>query len=161
MNKLKDFLLNSIASSYIIPPPIRAKIYSLFGHKIKGVMMAGSFLGYGKGVLKVGKGSSCNYKCFFDLGSDITIGENCNISYQVTFVNSSHEVGSSEKRAKGGFAKSITVGNGCWIGANATIMPSVTIGDGCIIGTGAIVTKNCEPNGLYVGIPAKRIKELE
>lgn len=121
----------------------------------------GSFLGYGDGILKVGKGSSCNYKCFFDLGANITIGDNCNISYQVTFVNSTHEIGSSSRRAKGGFAKPITIGNGCWIGANVTIMPGVNIGDGCIIATGALVTKDCEPNSIYIGEPATLFKRLD
>lgn len=123
--------------------------------------MAGSFLGYGKGKLTVGKGSSCNYKCFFDLGADVSIGENCNISYQVTFVNSTHEIGPSNRRARGGMAKPITIGNGCWIGANVTIMPGVTIGDGCIIGTGALVTKDCEPDSIYMGQPATLHKRLD
>ena len=29
-----------------------------------------------------------------------------------------------------------------------------------IIGAGAVLTKNTEPNSLYVGIPAKRMKEV-
>lgn len=55
----------------------------------------------------------------------------------------------------------IVIGRGCWIGANVTIMPGVTIGDGCVIGAGSLVTNDCEPNGVYVGIPARRKKELE
>lgn len=50
--------------------------------------------------------------------------------------------------------------DGCWVGANVTIIPGVTIGEGCIIAAGAVVTKNCEPDGLYAGVPAKRIKDL-
>lgn len=57
--------------------------------------------------------------------------------------------------------KPITVGKGCWIGANAIILPGVTIGDGCIIGAGAVVNKDCAPNGLYVGVPTKRVRDLE
>lgn len=158
---LKDIWLNVVCSSVLLPPPIRIIFYKFMHYNIRGYICAGCFCGYGKGILCIGKGSSVNYNCFFDLGADITIGDNCNISYQVTFVNSSHEIGSADRRAKGGFAKPIVVGNGCWIGANVTIMPGVTIGEGCIIGTGTLVTKDCEPNGVYVGIPAKRIKNLE
>lgn len=39
-------------------------------------------------------------------------------------------------------------------------MPGITINEGCIIGAGSIVTKNCEVNGVYVGQPAIRIKDL-
>lgn len=109
----------------------------------------------------MGKGSSVNYQCFFDLGENVFIGENCNISYRVTFVNSSHYIGDNTHRAKSGFAKPIIVESGCWIGANVTIMPGVTIHKGCIIGTGSLVLKDCKANSIYAGIPAKLIKKLD
>ena len=34
----------------------------------------------------------------------------------------------------------------------------VTIAKGCVIGANAVVTKDTEPLGIYVGIPAKKIK---
>lgn len=52
----------------------------------------------------------------------------------------------------------VTIGNDVYIGDGVRIMPGVTIGDGCVIGTRAVVTKDCEPFGIYVGVPAKRIK---
>ncbi|MCR4913326.1 MAG: acyltransferase [Lactobacillus sp.] len=55
----------------------------------------------------------------------------------------------------------VKIDDGCWIGANVTILPGVHIGKGCVIGAGAVVNKDCEPNGVYVGVPAKRIKDLQ
>lgn len=52
----------------------------------------------------------------------------------------------------------VNIGNDVWIGYGAKIMEGVTIGDGAIIGAGSIVTKNVEAYGIYVGIPAKKIK---
>lgn len=52
----------------------------------------------------------------------------------------------------------LVVGNDVYIGARCTIMP-VTIGEGCVIGAGSFVNKDCEPWGIYVGSPAKRIGE--
>lgn len=161
MKVLKDIFQNVIASSYITPQKIRRGIYSLWGHKVKGYIGPKCFFGYGKGKFSLDKGSSINYKCFLDLGNDIAIGKNCNIAYQVTFVNSTHEVGSTQRRAGRNVSLPIIVKDGCWIGANATIMGGVTIGEGCIIGTGALVIKDCEPNGLYIGFPAKRVKDLK
>lgn len=54
----------------------------------------------------------------------------------------------------------IIIEDGCWIGANVVIMPGVTIKKGCVIGATALVTKDTEPNGLYVGKPAHKIKDL-
>lgn len=45
-----------------------------------------------------------------------------------------------------------------WIGANVTILKGVTVAEGCVIGGGAVITKNTEPYGIYVGVPAKRLK---
>jgi len=45
------------------------------------------------------------------------------------------------------------------IGTNAVVLPGVTIGEGCAIGACSLITKDCEPWGIYVGVPARRIKE--
>ncbi len=52
----------------------------------------------------------------------------------------------------------VMIGNDVWIGQDAMIMEGVTIGDGAVIGTGAIVTKDAEPYGIYVGVPAKKLR---
>jgi len=49
---------------------------------------------------------------------------------------------------------------GCWIGASTLILPGVVIRRGCVIAAGSVVTKSTEPNGLYAGVPARRIKDL-
>lgn len=46
------------------------------------------------------------------------------------------------------------------IGGNATICPGVKLGEGCVIGAGAVVTKNTEPWTVYVGNPARVLKEI-
>lgn len=45
------------------------------------------------------------------------------------------------------------------IGTNCTVLPGVTIKEGTSIGACSLITKNCDEWGIYVGIPAKRIKE--
>lgn len=39
----------------------------------------------------------------------------------------------------------------CLVGANSVILPGVTIGEGAVIGAGAVVSKNLEPWGIYLG----------
>ncbi len=55
----------------------------------------------------------------------------------------------------------ITLGNNIYVGTNAMIMPGVTIIDNVIIGAGSIVTKSITEDGVYVGVPAKRIKSFD
>lgn len=52
----------------------------------------------------------------------------------------------------------LVVGDDVYIGARSVIMP-VTIGEGAVIGAGSFVNKDCEPYGIYVGSPAKKIGE--
>ncbi|UWF47686.1 acyltransferase [Pseudomonas sp. N3-W] len=45
------------------------------------------------------------------------------------------------------------------VGAGSTIMPGVTIREGCSIGAMTLVAKSTDPWGIYVGVPALRVKE--
>jgi len=40
------------------------------------------------------------------------------------------------------------------------VLPGVTIGRGTVVGAGAVVIKDCDPNSLYVGNPARKVKQL-
>ncbi len=52
-------------------------------------------------------------------------------------------------------AEPITIEDGCWIGANATILPGVHLGPGTIVGAGAVVTRSFpEGHAVLMGIPA-------
>ncbi|MCK4358651.1 MAG: hypothetical protein KAW92_07885 [Candidatus Cloacimonetes bacterium] len=52
-------------------------------------------------------------------------------------------------------SNSVVIGNNCWIGANAIILPEIELGDNCIIGAGAFVTKSFPANYVIAGNPAK------
>lgn len=51
----------------------------------------------------------------------------------------------------------------CWIGTGAVVNQGkndakLNIGTDTMIGSGAVVVKDCEPDAVYVGIPARKIK---
>lgn len=50
------------------------------------------------------------------------------------------------------------LGDGCWIGMRAMIMPGVTIGEGAVVAAGSIVTRDVAPYTLVGGNPAKPIR---
>ena len=53
----------------------------------------------------------------------------------------------------------VVIGDGCWIGANVTILKGVTIGEGSVVAAGAVVTKSCEPYSILAGVPAKVLRK--
>jgi acetyltransferase-like isoleucine patch superfamily enzyme len=44
------------------------------------------------------------------------------------------------------------------IGANTVILPGLVIGEGAAIGAGSVVTRDCEPWTIYVGLPARALR---
>ena len=49
---------------------------------------------------------------------------------------------------------------GCWIGANATILPGVVIGETSVVAATAVVTQSHGDRVLVAGVPARVIKSL-
>lgn len=83
---------------------------------------------------------------------NIHIGQFCMIAAGVTVSNGWHD-----KSTFVPTSGSISIGPGCWIGTNATIVGSVSIGSNSIIGAGALVNKDVPPNSIVAGVPAKII----
>lgn len=86
--------------------------------------------------------------------NDIRIGSFCMLAAGVTFSNGWHDNSDYEPRSG-----PITIGPGCWIGTNATIIGNVHIGANSIVGAGSLVNRDVMPNTIVAGIPAKVISE--
>lgn len=153
----RDVVLNRLVASGAVPRKIRTTLLRRSGHDIhpSALMNAGVFLGSWRG-LTMGERVFVNYRCFFDLGSTVTIGRDTRIGYESMFVTCGHEIGGESDRAGRPVDSPITIGAGCWIGARVTVLPGVRIGDGCVIASGSVVAADCEPNGFYAGVPAIR-----
>ena len=88
----------------------------------------------------------------------VSIGDECFIGHGVMFINDLFSEGRPANGNKD-FWKNTKIGNNVSIGSNATILP-IEICDNVVIGAGAVVTKNIVESGVYVGNPAKKIKEI-
>lgn len=53
----------------------------------------------------------------------------------------------------------VSIGKHCIIGSGCTILPGVELGEGCSVGSMSLVNHSAEPWGVYMGIPARRVKE--
>lgn len=79
-----------------------------------------------------------------DIGSPLTIGDDCTIGHKVTL-------------------HGCTIGSNSLIGMGATILNGAVIGANCLVGAGALITegKTFPDGSLIVGAPAKAIRSLD
>jgi gamma-carbonic anhydrase len=97
--------------------------------------------------------------------NSITIGNNTNIQdgaiIHCTYQKAKTSIGSNVSIAHNAIVHGCTVENNVLIGMGAIIMDHAVIGTGSLIAAGAVVLAGTivEPNSLYAGTPARRIKE--
>jgi acetyltransferase-like isoleucine patch superfamily enzyme len=152
-------LVNNIQSSVLVPRKIRALILRSQGVTIGENSSISPHCHLGPN-LSIGTNSFINVHCLIETGGKVKIGNCVHLAMRVTIVTTSHEIGPADYRCGPYDQHPVTIENGAWIGACVTILPGVTIGRGSVIAAGALVTRDTEPNCLYAGIPARRIKDL-
>lgn len=110
--------------------------------------------------LKVGKNVSGLINCTIDHGHCwlIEIGDDVIFAPQVYLL--AHDTSTKKSTGYVRIGK-IKIGNSCFIGARAFIMPNVVLGDGCIVGAGSIVTQSFPENSVIAGNPAKFICSVQ
>lgn len=95
------------------------------------------------------------YQCW---RGKIRIGKGTWIAQNVGIITENHNLYNISEHDE---AKNVEIGENCWIGMNAVILPGVHLGDRTIVGAGAIVTKSFSSGHcVIVGNPAKKIKDL-
>ncbi len=157
-----------------LPYNNRAQRYRMLCEQLGGVgdnvsVADGIIIGFGDNIY-IGNNVSINYRCLLNDCNTIRIGNDVLIAPGVQINTASHPVRLDERLTQGWqpgsaeyrwrtYARPITIGDGCWIGANATILGGVTIGSGAVVAAGAVVTADVAPHTLVGGVPAHIIRD--
>jgi acetyltransferase-like isoleucine patch superfamily enzyme len=128
---------------------------NIYGCKIGSKTFIGPFVEIQKDVVI---GNNCKIQSHTFICELVSIGNHCFIAHGVMFVNDAFKKNGPARGDKN-YWKNTNIGNNVSIGSNATIMP-VSICDGAVIGAGAVVTKDIDVCGVYVGNPAKLIRKI-
>lgn len=112
--------------------------------------------------ISIGKNVSIHPMCYIDGEGGIDIGNNVSIAHNVSILSFNHTWNDATTPIKYNPKKfkPISISDDVWIGCGARIMPGVRIQNRCIIAAGSVVTKDCQSNGIYAGVPAKLIKTI-
>lgn len=101
-------------------------------------------------------GNNVTLKCGVYLWDGITIADNVFVGPNVTFTNDKYP---RSKQYPAEYLKTI-IEDGASLGAGSVILCGITIGKNSMIGAGSVVTKNIPANQLWVGNPAKYVREI-
>jgi maltose O-acetyltransferase len=146
-----------------------AILREILGELNEGVFLQGPVTFHYGVHTKIGKGTFINFNFTCQDDAPVTIGERCNFGPNVTIVTPMHPMLAEERRAllcpdgtvkRLCWAKPVTVGNDCWLGANVVVCPGVTIGENCVIGAGSVVTRSIPANSFAAGNPCRVIRPL-
>jgi acetyltransferase-like isoleucine patch superfamily enzyme len=154
------FLVNGILGSPFFPNRVRTQLLRLCGLDIDRRVIVRPGTTFRSKKVTVGPRSTIGYNVLFDIRSQITIGSNVGIGSGTVFLDTDHDMSDPTVRAGRTHAKPILIGNGARVSTGTMVLPGVTIGDGAVVGAGSLVTKDCEPHSLYVGRPARKVRDL-
>ena len=87
------------------------------------------------------------------------MGENCIIRPNV--VIGRKDVEGKKESIKEKKSKFPILGSNIVIGSNVNILGPIKVGSNSIIGAGSVVINDVEPNSIYAGVPAKKIKTMK
>lgn len=100
-----------------------------------------------------------SFGCYFqNFSARISIGRGTYIAPNAGLITANHDPVDPSHHLPGA---DIVLGEQCWIGMNAIILPGVTLGAHTVVGAGAVVTSSF-PAGHVVlaGVPARAIRSL-
>lgn len=109
--------------------------------------------------LKIGNDVGISPNAFISVRGNVSIGNNTIFGPGVKLFSENHifKDRNTPIYLQGADRKGISIGNDCWIGADAIILDGVNIGNGCIVAAGAVVNKDVPDFTIVAGVPSKEI----
>lgn len=104
------------------------------------------------GKLQIGSRVYFNEDLMISVKSSVTIGDGCRFGPGVKIFDNDHVFNAENGVSDEHTSEAISIGNHCWIAANAVILKGTKIGDNCVIGAGTVVY-GIIPNGSIVTAP--------
>ncbi|MFQ9873511.1 acyltransferase [Waltera sp.] len=116
----------------------------------------------GEGEIYIGNNTFLgnNTIVYSEKGYKVSIGADCMIAAMCHIINTDHKIASVEcaMNQQGTVSENISIEDNVWLASAVTVLKGVNIKRGSVIGAKAVVNKSTEENGVYVGIPAKLLK---
>lgn len=156
----RTIFVHWIAGSPLLPRPFRFVLYRAMGFRFKTPVIGPHQTFHTRKVV-IGARTVVGAGCLFEGRGHIEIGSDVMVGPGVTFVTSTHlgdGVGGIDRFP---VSRRVSVLDRAWVGARATLLPGARVGEGCVVGAGSVVSGDCEPGYVYIGVPARRIGRVD
>ena len=135
---------------------------NLYGCSIGDETKIGTFVEIQKNAVV---GSNCKISSHTFICEGVTIGNRVFVGHNVTFINDKYpkatNLDGSMQNEKNWVVVPTAVEDDVSIGSSATILCGVRIGKGAIVGAGSVVTCDIPPGEVWVGNPARFLRNVE
>lgn len=106
-------------------------------------------------------GVGSNIRSGVTITHDVKIGKGCLINVNCTVSHDSVLGDFVDVSPHTNILGHCTIGDFCLLGGSSVLLPNVTLGKNVTVGAGAVVTKDVPDDTLVVGVPAKKVKDLD
>ncbi|WP_256011351.1 WcaF family extracellular polysaccharide biosynthesis acetyltransferase [Desertivirga xinjiangensis] len=146
-----------LKTSFIPSSGIRVFLLKLFGAKIGvGVNIKPGISVKYPWLLSVGNYAWLGEDVWIDNLVETVIGDNACLSQGAMLLTGNHNF---KKTTFDLIVGGITLEEGVWIGAKATVCPGVTCKSHSVLSVGSVATKDLEPYSIYQGNPAVKVRD--
>ena len=161
------FTLALVPYRLLLFPQLRAPWLRLLGARIgrRTVVHGVRFFNlYRRGLpgLEIGDECFLGDECLFDLAEGIRLESQVTLAERVLILTHTN-VGYQDHPLQSAFppfAAPVTIERGCFVGAQAVILPGVTIGAGSFVAAGSVVTESVPARTLVAGVPARALRSV-
>jgi acetyltransferase-like isoleucine patch superfamily enzyme len=152
---------------FTLVPQVRRLWLGILGAKIGGRSLLHDVHFFnlyrrGFGGLEIGTECFLGDECLLDLAEGIRLEDQVTLAERVLVLTHTN-VGYKDHPLQKHFPPSaapVVFERGCFVGANATILPGVTIGKESFVAAGSVVTESVPPHTLVGGVPARVLRNL-
>ncbi|RDH43885.1 sugar O-acetyltransferase [Zooshikella ganghwensis] len=114
---------------------------------------------FGSNII-IGQNTLINFQVTILDVSSVIIGNNVLIAPNVQLYTASHPLNTKQRRKWEVYGKPIVIEDDVWLGGGVIVCPGVKIGQGSVIGAGAVVTQSIPEGVLAAGNPCRIIRSL-
>lgn len=139
------------------PSGLKASILRWFGASVgRGVVIKPRINVKYPWNLTIGNDTWIGEGVWIDSLAKVSIGSDCCLSQGVMIETGNHDW---TRPSFDLIVKPVVLEDGCWAAVKSLLLPGSRLASHAILGAGSVLSHDTDPYGIYVGVPAMKVKE--